>query len=198
MGKVIAYHFIFSAYGFWLPNDPRGSWSDAIRAFHLLKHGPATKVETTDSLARAKHDRLARERAREDLLHPPVLFTGHQALAIAQGFEIAQRDHDYRYLALAILPDHVHLVMDAFPRHVDDIARHLKAKATARMNALGIHPMLAEMSDAGRLPSPWSRSHWCPFIRDPNHLRVSIRYVNRNPFKAGLRRQRWKCVEALD
>jgi len=25
---VIAYHAIFSTYGFWLPNDPRGSWSE--------------------------------------------------------------------------------------------------------------------------------------------------------------------------
>lgn len=28
---VIAYHLIWTAYGFWLPNDPRGSMSRAIR-----------------------------------------------------------------------------------------------------------------------------------------------------------------------
>jgi len=32
---VLGYHFIFSAYGFWLPNDPRGSWSDTIRVYDL-------------------------------------------------------------------------------------------------------------------------------------------------------------------
>lgn len=31
------YHAIFSAYGFWLPNDPRGSWSDFVRAWHFFK-----------------------------------------------------------------------------------------------------------------------------------------------------------------
>lgn len=195
MGKVIAYHFIFSAYGFWLPNDPRGSWSDTIRALHLLKHGDATKVTTTDSLAHARHDRNARLRAKEDLLHPPVRFTGEQALAIAQGFEVAQRQHAYRYLGLATMPDHVHLVVEAFPRHVDDIARHLKAKATGRMTELGIHPMAGEASATGRLPSPWCRNHWCPFIRDARHLAAAIRYVEANPIKSRLPRQRWHIVD---
>jgi hypothetical protein len=27
---ILAFHAIFGAYGFWLPNDPRGSWSDFV------------------------------------------------------------------------------------------------------------------------------------------------------------------------
>jgi len=27
---VRGYHVIFGMYGFWLPNDPRGSWSDYV------------------------------------------------------------------------------------------------------------------------------------------------------------------------
>jgi hypothetical protein len=27
---VLAYHVVLGAYGFWLPNDPRGSWSDFV------------------------------------------------------------------------------------------------------------------------------------------------------------------------
>ena len=48
---ILAFHFILSAYGFWLPNDPRGSWSEIVRNFELLRFGPATKVSTTRSLA---------------------------------------------------------------------------------------------------------------------------------------------------
>jgi len=40
---VRAYHVIFCAYGFWLPNDPRGSWSDFVRSWELLRFGKATK-----------------------------------------------------------------------------------------------------------------------------------------------------------
>ena len=28
---ILAYHIIFTTHGFWLPNDPRGSSSTAIR-----------------------------------------------------------------------------------------------------------------------------------------------------------------------
>lgn len=28
-------HIILSAYGFWLPNDPRGPWSDFVGAYEL-------------------------------------------------------------------------------------------------------------------------------------------------------------------
>ena len=38
---VLAYHLILTAYGFWLPNDPRGSWSDFVRAWELRRFGPA-------------------------------------------------------------------------------------------------------------------------------------------------------------
>ncbi|HEY5314071.1 MAG TPA: hypothetical protein VIK18_16185 [Pirellulales bacterium] len=54
----IAYHIIFCAYGFWLPNDPRGSWSTFVGSKLLYrKFGPATKVTTRESLAHQPHDR---------------------------------------------------------------------------------------------------------------------------------------------
>ena len=193
---VLAYHFIFTAYGFWLPNDPRGSWSDTVRAFDLIQFGPATKVMTTASLARAPHDRDVRQRAKLALKHSPVRFNGHQARAIVQGFDAAQREHRYKYLALAILPDHVHLLVERHPRDIDAIARHLKAKATARMSELRLHPLANCVSKTGRVPSLWSRSHWCPFVSDEAHLKKAIRYVESNPLKSGLLAQRWRIVKS--
>ena len=49
---VLGYHIILSAYGFWLPNDPRGSWSDTIRVYELLRFGSA--LNTNDAIRR-KH-----------------------------------------------------------------------------------------------------------------------------------------------
>ncbi len=40
---IHAYHAIFGAYGFWLPNDPRGSWSDFVGAWELLRFGKSTR-----------------------------------------------------------------------------------------------------------------------------------------------------------
>jgi hypothetical protein len=47
MRRTLAYHVIVSMYGFWLPNDPRGSGSDFIGAWELFRYGGcATKVDT--------------------------------------------------------------------------------------------------------------------------------------------------------
>src|ERR671928_232003 len=54
---VHAYHLIITAYGFWLPNDPRGSWSDFVRAWELVRFGKATKTDERRSLAHRPHDR---------------------------------------------------------------------------------------------------------------------------------------------
>src|SRR5690349_9857420 len=84
---ILAYHFILSAYGFWLPNDPRGSWSDFVGAWELLRFGgPATKVDTTRSVAHVSHDRSYRLEMKEHLQHAEVRFTGVQAQAIGAGF----------------------------------------------------------------------------------------------------------------
>ena len=52
---VKAYHVIFCAYGFWLPNDQRGSWSQWVRSWDLFRYGEATKVTTRRSVAGARH-----------------------------------------------------------------------------------------------------------------------------------------------
>jgi REP element-mobilizing transposase RayT len=195
---VLGYHFIFSAYGFWLPNDPRGSWSATIRNFDLLRFGPATKVTTTRSLANRPHDMNRRLAAKRALRYPPVRFTGEQARAIARGFSTAANERDYIIHALAILPDHAHLVMACNQRHIDRIAAHLKARATQRMSDDRIHPLAAHIGSNDRIPSPWARNYWCPFIRSIEQMYAAIDYVARNPIKSGLRPQHWSIVTPFD
>ena len=105
---VLASHIIFTAYGFWLPNDPRGSWSDFVRKWELVFFGKATKTDERRSVASAPHDRELR-RAAKSLKYPPVRFTGNQALAIAKGFAKAIRESGYIVVACSIMPDHVHM-----------------------------------------------------------------------------------------
>ena len=58
---VLASHLIITAYGFWLPNEDRGSWSDFVGSWELWKFGDATKVNTRISRAHIEHDRRRRE-----------------------------------------------------------------------------------------------------------------------------------------
>ena len=77
---VIGYHVILSMYGFWLPNDPRGSWSDFVGSWELFRYGGgATKVNDRRSHAWDEHDRQFRREMKQHLKSPPVVLTGSQA-----------------------------------------------------------------------------------------------------------------------
>src|SRR5260221_11029289 len=84
--RVIAYHLIMTTYGFWLPNDPRGSWSDFVRAWELRRFGPVTRVYDQRSYARDPHDARLRLEAKKYLARRPVEFSGEQAQAVARRF----------------------------------------------------------------------------------------------------------------
>src|SRR5437762_1949120 len=105
---VLAYHAVFTAYGFWLPNDPRGSWSDFVASWELFRFGPATTTDTRRSVAGVQHDNQARQAAKAALLYPPIVFDGRQALCIGQAFGAMVRKSGYVMYACAILPEHVH------------------------------------------------------------------------------------------
>ena len=47
---VHGYHAIFGTYGFWLPNDPRGSWSDFVGAWELVRFGKPMKSLTPQEI----------------------------------------------------------------------------------------------------------------------------------------------------
>src|ERR1700679_1828107 len=83
---VHAYHVIFGTYGFWLPNDPRGSWSEFVGSWELLRFGCATTTAVRRSVAYSNHDRALRIEAKKTLKYPPVKFSGVQARAVARGF----------------------------------------------------------------------------------------------------------------
>jgi hypothetical protein len=67
MPRVLAFHLVMGAYGFWLPNDPRGSGSRYVGSDQLFRHGPATHVDGEQSVAKRPHDVAARRAAKRDL-----------------------------------------------------------------------------------------------------------------------------------
>ena len=191
---MLAYHAIFTAYGFWLPNDPRGSWSQWVASWELFRYGgPATTVATRRSVAGARHNAAQRVAVKQALKRPPVLFTGAQGLAISRGFVTAIRKSGHSLLGCAILPDHVHVVVRASRHNPRRVIGHLKREAALQLAAEDLHPF--ERASKGRLPSCWAEGGWCVYLDDEVEVRRAIRYAERNPEKEGKRRQRWSFVE---
>ena len=196
MRRILAYHIVLTCYGFWLPNDPRGSWSDFVRAFELYRvGGPATRVRTKRSRAHDAHDRAAREAAKAALARPAVVWTGEQARVVAQGFADYATKNGRRVYAAAVMPDHAHLVVarDAGIR-AEMLADLFKGRATAFLKKAGLHPFADQAYRDGRLPSPWARQAWSVFLDSPEAVIRAMRYVEDNPVKAGLRPQRWRFL----
>jgi REP element-mobilizing transposase RayT len=187
---ILATHAILSAYGFWLPNDPRGSWSQFVASWELLKFGPATTVTTHRSLAREPHDVNLRRAAKQALKRPPVRFTGAEALSIAGGFATATREANYVVLACCILPQHTHIVLRDHQRPVRQITGHLKARSTRQLREDGFYSDQAE--------SPWAQRSWAVYLHSAGDVRRAIRYVEENPLKEGKRVQRWPFITSFE
>ncbi len=191
---VIAYHAVFTVYGFWLPNDPRGSWSDFIRRWEVLHFGKATTVTTRRSLAAEPHDHNHRQAAKQALQYPTVKLDGRQALAVSKGFRQAMDESAYILHACSILPEHVHLVVARHSRKIEQIVRHLKGRATHQLNDAGMHPLKNFREDEESHPSPWARNCWRVYLDNPQRVTRAIQYVEKNPIREGKPRQNWSFV----
>ena len=192
---VIASHVIFGAYGFWLPNDPRGSWSTFVGSWELYRYGgPATKVSTRRSVAATPHDRAARLAVKERLKYPPVRFSEEQRTAIGDGFGRFAGKNGLRIFACAILAEHVHLVIARHTYHVEQAVVLLKGEASRMLSERNIHPMAKFPRRKERLATCWARGEWKVFLNDAADLKRAIAYVEGNPAKEGLRSQTWPFV----
>ena len=195
---ILGYHVIFFAYGFWLPNDPRGSWSDFVGAWELLRFGRATKTDTRRSLARQPHDLHLRQTAKRALKYPPVRFTGIQARAVAQGFADLAAKTQLTVWACSILPEHVHMVIARQRYRVEHIVNPLKGASTTQIINQQLHPLAAYPSDRGRMPKMWARGQWKVFLSSEADIRRSIRYVENNPVAEGKQPRRWRFVQPFE
>jgi REP element-mobilizing transposase RayT len=192
---IIATHVIISAYGFWLPNDPRGSWSDFVGAWELRKFGPATRVNGRRSYAHDPHDVALRRGAKSALKYPPVRFNNAQRQAIADGFARACNEASYICFACCIGHDHAHLILQRHSRDTDVIVGHLKSHATRELTDHGIHPLRDRVGKRGGFPTPWSEGCWKVFIDEVPQLQSAINYVQRHPTKESLDSQPWGFIK---
>src|SRR5713226_3074024 len=136
---VHAYHVIWGTYGFWLPNDPRGSWSDFVASWELARFGKATKLLERISVDAAEWARWRAE-AQQALKYPAVVLNGKQAQSVGHGFANGVRKSRYTIWACSILPEHVHLVIARHTYEVEKIANLLKGEATKQLKGDSLHP----------------------------------------------------------
>jgi hypothetical protein len=174
---VIAYHSTWTAYGFWLSNDQRGSWSDFVRSFDLYLTEDATKVTDRRSLAKKPFDPNQRREARAALMYPIVRFSLPQIEVIARGIEHAVCESGYQLRSLAILYDHVHtVIMRHAGRNIERTVGHLKTRATQALTAAGMNPMTKFAKPDGSYPSVWVQHGWNVYLNSDEEIHRAIEY----------------------
>jgi len=178
---IIAYHAIFTTYGTWLPNDPRGSYSkqiysQALAELGAIRYGRQCPQPGRSVLRRfrtAVMPRLTRRPYYIDTVTRPV---------IAAAFGKVLRRLSVTAVACAIMNDHVHILVLRSRYRIEYVVNQLKGGAT---KSLGLRE------------TPWTRGRWKVFIEDNEALAAAAEYIEANPAAAGLTPQHWDFVVPL-
>ena len=185
---VIAHHLMWTVYGSWLPNDPRGSTSqrvacDAIAELGELHHGRRTVQPASDAL------RAFRERACGVLKHPILKIGPQDVEIVAAGFDRAIAEHRYTCYACAIMPDHVHVLIRKHKHKAEEMLENLQECSRLRLSRSA--PPWADRP-------VWATGGWKVFLDHPDAVRRTIHYIEQNPVKWQLPLQTWQFVVAYD
>ena len=185
---VIAHHLIWTGYGWWLPNDPRGSTSrtiacDVIAELGELHHG-RRKVQPSSHVIREFY-----ARAQEVLQFPLLQFGPQERDAIGAAFADSIREHRYTCYACAVMPDHVHVLIRKHKHQAEQMIENLQQESRLRLRSLGLrdanHPV-------------WGGPGWKVFLDRPDAVRRTIGYIEANPPKWNLPAQNWPFVREYD
>ena len=184
MNVILASHLVFTGYGHWLSNDPRGSGSTEIRKDELRQLGDIHFGRK--SLRPTKQEiREFYQRANELLDHKPLWFRRAHRDAIANAVAQECRRRGYTCWAFAACSNHAHGV---FRTHRD------RAEAIWMNLANAIRNRLREMKLSPTEHPIWSHRPYKVFLYSYDDVHGRINYVDENPLKEGLAKQNWQFV----
>jgi len=185
---IIAHHLIWTAYGFWLPNDPRGSMSKSIASDVLAELGELHYGRKKIQPAAGEISEF-REDSRAVLQHALLAFSIQDFSAISDSLAETIDEQHYTCYACAIMPDHVHILIRKHKHTAEQMIGYFQHGSRIRLRAAGVraaeHPV-------------WGGRGWKVFLDSPADIRRTIRYIESNPVKWRLPRQQWPFVIQYD
>lgn len=187
---VIAYHLIWTAYGWWLPNDPRGSTSRAIASERIGAlgdlHFGRKRIQPASRDVRAFYQQAAKV-----LKHPLLEIRGQAVDLVAAGFAHVIAQQPYTCCACAIMPDHVHILIRKHKHSAEEMIELLQN--ASRWALIEANPPLRPSDHP-----VWTGGGWSVFLDHPDDVERTVPYIEDNPRKIGLPAQRWPFVKLYD
>lgn len=185
---MIAHHLLSTAYGWWLPNDPRGSTSSCIASDVIADlgalHCGRKKIQPAGSEIRQFY------RDAEPVLRYPLLaFTREDVQVIGRAFADVIARERYTCYACVIMFDHTHLAVRKHKHSAEEMIQNFQDASRDALRAAGRrsedHPV-------------WAQGGWKVFLDSPDDIRRTIKYIDDNPVKMRLPKQLWSFVTAYD
>lgn len=188
--QIIAHHLIWTLYGHWLPNDPRGSGSEKLDYEKLsqlgpIHHGRKPAQEQPNRQQLRSFQRDAKPLFKYDQFW--IENTVRQQLSFA--FAETIKSEHYTVCACAILSNHVHMVIR---KHRDDalsmwhkLADASRLRLRRANNLAPAHPV-------------WSARPYKVFLYTPKDAHRCVDYVQQNPAKERLSPQRFDFVTSYN
>jgi REP element-mobilizing transposase RayT len=185
---VIGYHLIWTAYGWWLPNDPRGSNSHEMRVARIEDLGPLHPGRK--SVQPSSHElRAFYQEAQDRLAHEPLVFNDGDVALIAESFAQVIREEAYTCHACAIMPDHVHILIARQRDWAETMIEKFQKRSRDALIAAG---------QQGNLHPVWGGPGWKVFLNTAEDMVRIVNYIQHNPVKAGKAEQVWRFVKVYE
>lgn len=185
---VIAHHLIWTLYGWWLPNDLRGSSSHTIRSDVIAELGELHEGRKAVQ-PNSRDIRAFYAEARKKLQHQLFTLSEDDVRELGDVFARVVEAEKYTCYACAIMPDHVHVLIRKHKDTSEQMIRKLQDASRLRLR------------DGSTFPPDhpvWGGPGWTVFEEHPDDIRRTIRYIEENPIKWHLPRQTWPFVVEYD
>ena len=157
--------------------------SDIIAELGELHYG-RRKIQPAASSVRE-----FQQRAKEVLRFPLKKLDLHEIGVVGQGLGEAIAERRYTCYACAVMPDHVHLLIRKHRHQAEEMIENSQNASRLRLRTAG-----------ARTPDhpTWGGPGWRVFLDHPTVIRRTVRYIENNPVKWKLPRQRWPFVVQYD
>jgi REP element-mobilizing transposase RayT len=185
---LIAYHLVWTGYGHWLPNDPRGSGSRIvlnaqIAALGEIHYGRKSVQPPRPDVRAFQHQ------AQQVLSYPVLQFDQLDIPIIADAIAEVVAERRYTCYACAIMPDHVHILIRKHHDLGEEMIEYLQNRSRDRFCERDVcdssHPV-------------WTDGGWRRYLFTPEQIVGVIKYIEANPLEIGWPRQQWTFVTPYD
>jgi REP element-mobilizing transposase RayT len=177
MARTVGYHLVKSGYGLWLPGDVRGHWSTSWD--EQIGHFEPHHLHAGDLVRK----RMALERMK----HPPTRFTPRMIETLADEVGECASKSDWKVVAAAFEPSHMHLLLTYTVRDVDRTAKWLAQQTTKAVHQ--------KTTFAGPV---WCEGKWLEFVFDRRHFSSIRSYIERHNLRQGKPANPWPWIVKTD